>query len=249
MILGGLLGIMFVTILRRVMVEDPGLPFPESVAAGEIHKAGQKGAEAALQLFRAMGVGAVVRFLDGLGHLPGFERLRRQDRQAEAELRAAGPHRGLRRRSPTGGITSFSAPAVTPAYLGVGYIIGPGAGRAELRRRPAGVGPVRAAARLLRRADDDRPATLAAERRQRSGRLGGHRRPPVPLHRPADRGRRHAGRRVLHALQDAEEPDPRRQARHRRRQEVGRGRRRHRADPAGPVAARWSASGSPSSSR
>src|SRR5512133_394575 len=56
MIIGGLLGIMFVTILRRVMVEDPGLPFPESVAAGEIHKAGQKGSEAALQLFRAMGV-------------------------------------------------------------------------------------------------------------------------------------------------------------------------------------------------
>src|SRR5512136_2643946 len=33
MVLGGLLGIMFVTILRRVMVEDKGLPFPESVAA------------------------------------------------------------------------------------------------------------------------------------------------------------------------------------------------------------------------
>ena len=43
MILGGLLGIMFVTILRRVMVEDPTLPFPESVAASEIHKAGQRG--------------------------------------------------------------------------------------------------------------------------------------------------------------------------------------------------------------
>src|SRR5512140_607427 len=40
MILGGLLGIMFVTILRRVMVEDSSLPFPESVAAAGIHKAG-----------------------------------------------------------------------------------------------------------------------------------------------------------------------------------------------------------------
>ncbi len=67
MILGGTLGIMFVTVLRRVMVEDRGLPFPESVAASEIHKAGQKGAEAALQLFRAMGVGAVVKLLDGFG--------------------------------------------------------------------------------------------------------------------------------------------------------------------------------------
>ena len=59
MILGGLLGIFFVTILRRVMVEDKGLPFPESVAASEIHKAGQRGADAAIQLFKAMGVGAV----------------------------------------------------------------------------------------------------------------------------------------------------------------------------------------------
>src|SRR5664279_5076894 len=69
MMLGGVLGIMFVTVLRRVMVEDPGLPFPESVAASEIHKAGQRGAEAALQLFRAMGVGAFIKLLDGLGVL------------------------------------------------------------------------------------------------------------------------------------------------------------------------------------
>ena len=60
MILGGLLGILFVTILRRVMVEDKGLPFPESVAASEIHKAGQRGADAAIQLFKAMGVGYII---------------------------------------------------------------------------------------------------------------------------------------------------------------------------------------------
>ncbi len=37
MAVGGSLGILFVTLLRRVMVEDPELPFPESVAAAEIH--------------------------------------------------------------------------------------------------------------------------------------------------------------------------------------------------------------------
>src|SRR5271156_1140868 len=37
MVIGGTLGILFVTLLRRVMVEDPELPFPESVAAAEIH--------------------------------------------------------------------------------------------------------------------------------------------------------------------------------------------------------------------
>src|SRR3954454_4746204 len=31
MVIGGTLGILFVTLLRRVMVEDPELPFPESV--------------------------------------------------------------------------------------------------------------------------------------------------------------------------------------------------------------------------
>src|ERR1700751_6051377 len=41
--IGGTLGILFVTLLRRVMVEDPELPFPESVAASEIHQAGPQG--------------------------------------------------------------------------------------------------------------------------------------------------------------------------------------------------------------
>src|ERR1700757_3710573 len=57
MAVGGTLGILFVTLLRRVMVEDPELPFPESVAASEIHKAGQQGSTAAKILFANMGFG------------------------------------------------------------------------------------------------------------------------------------------------------------------------------------------------
>src|SRR6185295_7488627 len=57
MVIGGTLGILFVTLLRRVMVEDPELPFPESVAASEIHKAGQQGSRAAKILFANMGFG------------------------------------------------------------------------------------------------------------------------------------------------------------------------------------------------
>ena len=60
MIVGGFLGIFFVTLLRRVMVEDPELPFPESTAASEIHKAGQRGLGAAMDLVWAMIVGAGV---------------------------------------------------------------------------------------------------------------------------------------------------------------------------------------------
>src|SRR4030042_2069024 len=53
MFVGGLLGILFVTFLRRVMVTDPDLIFPEPVAAAEIHKAGQKGRAGARFLFQA----------------------------------------------------------------------------------------------------------------------------------------------------------------------------------------------------
>src|ERR1700692_3433081 len=48
---GSILGVLFISLVRRVMVEDPELPFPESVAASEIHKAGQRGAQAAKYLF------------------------------------------------------------------------------------------------------------------------------------------------------------------------------------------------------
>jgi putative OPT family oligopeptide transporter len=43
MMVGGVLGVLFVIILRRTLVEESGLPFPESIAASEIHKAGQRG--------------------------------------------------------------------------------------------------------------------------------------------------------------------------------------------------------------
>src|SRR6476620_10482601 len=51
MLVGSVLGVLFVSLIRRVMVEDRELPYPESVAAAEIHKAGQAGARAAKSLF------------------------------------------------------------------------------------------------------------------------------------------------------------------------------------------------------
>src|SRR6266550_4539897 len=44
MTVGSILGVLFISLVRRGMVEDPELPFPESLAASEIHKAGQRGA-------------------------------------------------------------------------------------------------------------------------------------------------------------------------------------------------------------
>ena len=124
MILGGLLGILFVTILRRVMVEDKSLPFPESVAASEIHKAGQRGADAAIQLFRAMGVGALIKILGD----SGVFRASNDFHVAVGKFKESFVRLGLTKDSNSiaaGGVTTISAPAATPAYMGVGYIIGP----------------------------------------------------------------------------------------------------------------------------
>ncbi len=124
MILGGVLGIMFVTILRRVMVEDRSLPFPESVAAGEIHKAGQRGSEAAVQLFKAMGVGALIKLLGDAGVFSAKNFFH----PAVGKVKESLVRLGLTKEATAvtgGGITTIAAPEVTPAYLGVGFIIGP----------------------------------------------------------------------------------------------------------------------------
>jgi putative OPT family oligopeptide transporter len=123
MMIGGFLGILFVTLLRRVMVEDPELPFPESVAASEIHKAGQQGSKAAKILFANMGFGALMYFLSQINlfwytkeilvNIPKMPAGLRLGRSATAPTLA------------TGGMSTFTSPAISPAYLGVGYIIGP----------------------------------------------------------------------------------------------------------------------------
>jgi putative OPT family oligopeptide transporter len=124
MMVGGTLGILFVTLLRRVMVEDPDLPYPESVAASEIHKAGQQSSGAARLLFYNMGFG-------GLIYLLGQFQLFNASKSFVIHVGQIGQsivRLGTKQTSQTvaaGGVSTFQAPAVSPAYLGVGYIIGP----------------------------------------------------------------------------------------------------------------------------
>ena len=125
MMIGGTLGIMFVTLLRRVMVEDPDLPYPESVAASEIHKAGQQGSTAAKILFANMGFG-------GFMYLLGAINVFNPSNTFNVTIGNLGKKLLLRTSTNpnvattiTGGATLFTAPDVSPAYLGVGYIIGP----------------------------------------------------------------------------------------------------------------------------
>ena len=125
MIVGSVLGVLFVSLVRKAMVEDRSLPFPESVAAGEIHKAGQRGAGAARYLFYNMGVGAVVL----LGTTFQLFAQTRNFLVNIGELGKSTVRLGISKTANAvgaGGITKFSVPDVSAAYIGVGYIIGPG---------------------------------------------------------------------------------------------------------------------------
>ncbi|MBN9659413.1 MAG: oligopeptide transporter, OPT family [Acidobacteria bacterium] len=121
MLVGGTLGILFVTLLRRVMVEDPELPYPESSAAAEIHKAGQRGSDAAATLFQSMGIGG---FIYLLGELKLFS-ASKDFLLNVGEIGKSTVKLSADRILNVGGVSKFSLPAVSPAYLGVGYIIGP----------------------------------------------------------------------------------------------------------------------------
>jgi putative OPT family oligopeptide transporter len=124
MLIGAVLGVLFVSLVRRVMVEDPELPFPESVAAGEIHKAGQRGGRAAKYLFYNMGFGAVIYFLGAIRlFAPSKEVFLKIGDLGKSTLRLGGID--SKDVLNTGGVTVFSAPSISPAYVGVGYIIGP----------------------------------------------------------------------------------------------------------------------------
>ena len=120
---GSILGVLFISLVRRVMVEDPELPFPESVAAAEIHKAGQRGAQAAKYLFWNIGVGGVVYLLGRFGLFAAdkdFHPMVGTLGHSQVRLGTTGSSILL----PAGGTSMFAAPSVSPAYLGVGYIIG-----------------------------------------------------------------------------------------------------------------------------
>lgn len=124
MLVGGALGILFVTLLRRVMVEDRELPFPESVAASQIHIAGQQGSRAAKILFSNMGFGGVVYLLGQFSLFSASRDFIVNVGQLGSSFVRMGRTAGAPKLA-AGAVTTASAPAISPAYLGVGYIIGP----------------------------------------------------------------------------------------------------------------------------
>ncbi len=60
-LIGGTLGVLFIVLLRKILIIDLALPFPEGVASAEVIIAGEKGGKAAGTVFGALGIGALFK--------------------------------------------------------------------------------------------------------------------------------------------------------------------------------------------
>ena len=117
--IGGVLGVLFVIILRRPLVVEADLPFPESVAASEIVKAGQKGQTGAGLVFGAMGVAALWELLKNDA---GLQIMRDQVSTFLHFPKSVIEIMGSKLRF--GGGMLLSTPEASPMVMGVGFIVG-----------------------------------------------------------------------------------------------------------------------------
>ncbi len=125
MLVGGVLGVLFVILLRRTLVEDAELPFPESAACAELVKAGQKGESGARFVFGAIGLSAALELFKNsrgveliAGYREWFFGLPR------SLVDHGSPEAPLGQVAHGGGVF-LATPAASPALVAVGYIIGP----------------------------------------------------------------------------------------------------------------------------
>jgi OPT family oligopeptide transporter len=123
---GGLIGVCFITLLRRALCVEAGLPFPESVASYEIVKAGQDSGDAPRYIFGAMAFGGLIQILKDPRGLPVI----REFTEGFLKFPRSVVHHFNFDKTPigdvvhTGGV-QWSTPSLSPALIGIGYIIGP----------------------------------------------------------------------------------------------------------------------------
>ncbi len=125
MLIGGVLGVFFIIIVRRTLVEDATLPFPESQACSEIVKAGQKSdSGGAKYVFWAMGLGGLVELLkNSNGILLVKSYIQKVFSLGESSVQfILGKEKVIKAFS---GRMMIESPAASAALTGVGYIIGP----------------------------------------------------------------------------------------------------------------------------
>lgn len=119
LLVGGLLGVFFIILLRKPLCVDSDLPFPESVASVEIVRASESSADAPRTIFGAMAFGGLIQVLKSSRAVMVFKEY--------VEGFWAFPQSmlpGLGSAPRTGGV-AWTSPALSPALIGVGYIIGP----------------------------------------------------------------------------------------------------------------------------
>ncbi len=125
LVTGGMLGVLFTVLIRKPLFADKSLPWPESIASVEITRAGaaesNANSDAPKLIFGSMAFAALIQALtDDKGlqifraNVDGFFRFPKSVIQYAAGVV----------RNHEGGV-SWSTPALSPALIGIGYIIGP----------------------------------------------------------------------------------------------------------------------------
>lgn len=128
MLVGGVLGVFLIILVRRTLVEDAELPFPESVACAEMVKTGQEKGSNASYMFWAMGLGGFIEFFTSengiqlikpyvrtVFKIPGLSRITYLNGD-NVEVTKTGTIKGR---------MFIESPAANAAMTAVGYIIGP----------------------------------------------------------------------------------------------------------------------------
>lgn len=126
LLVGGLIGVFFIVLLRRPLCVEAGLPFPESVASVEIVKAGESADDAPKYIFGAMAFGGIIQILKDSRGL----QILREFSEGFIAFPASVLHHINLERKPIGDVThaggiQWSTPSLSPALIGIGYIIGP----------------------------------------------------------------------------------------------------------------------------
>jgi putative OPT family oligopeptide transporter len=111
--------VLFVIVLRRTLVVEAELPFPESVAAAEIVKAGQKGQTGAGLVFGAMGIAALWELIKNTNGVQVI-----QDAASRFVHFGRSSIQLLEQRVDYSGGILLSTPEASPMVMGVGFIVG-----------------------------------------------------------------------------------------------------------------------------
>jgi putative OPT family oligopeptide transporter len=123
---GGLIGVFFIILLRRPLCVDAGLPWPESVAAANVVRAGEGIRYAPKYIFGAMAFAGLIQFLK---NDKGLQIFREYTEGFLPFPRAVVGHFNFD-KDPIGTVVhrggiAWATPALSPALMGIGYIIGP----------------------------------------------------------------------------------------------------------------------------